>query len=652
MQSVVQRPEGFSKPFRIFQALLLAAVVFFVYASSLTTGFFADDYNFIEPAARLDPPQYLAHYFDPRVQTMWYRPMQGIQIWIEWQLFGANAAGYHLVQILIHVVNCWLLFALVARVAQKAETAPREASRAKRVGTPPTRQDMGALPAVNAWRLGLLAAFLYATFPVYALAINWINITDPMMMIFYLAGVWCWLNYLERRASRDYALTLLMFAIALSFKQMALTLPAILFLVDGLLVNPIRARDALKNLVGWIRRYLAFGVVAVAFFAIQYLTRSTHTFAGVFGYTVGPHIVSIIAQYLSLLAFPWGYYPATDTQVLEFPDFIPPATVAWMLVALALYLLLLAKTKNRALLFLGAAIFVALLPVIPFPFIELRYLYLPAIGSAILLALLFDHALNLSRLARFFAPFVLALLVLGNAFAVANANAGIYEIARQRRVPFRDISRAHVTFPDDTLLYFIDPVSPLSELSGMFTLRYGRGVTVSGDAHGIAALRAHNAAYVYYFDETGKPMEVAVERNGNARASFALPADLNAPIKLEGFEIAASRVKRGETLVLLLYWRATGDIGKDYTVFAHLVDARGQVIAQSDSQPRKGAAPTREWKLQAVVVDPILLAIPADAPQGEYRLEIGMYDPITLERVQFVDAQGADKVTIAPILIQ
>ncbi|MBI3538490.1 MAG: hypothetical protein HY070_13150 [Chloroflexi bacterium] len=632
MPALTVRPKIFRalRPHLLF-ALLLLFVVFFIYASALATSFFADDFNFLEPAARLDVPQYLVHYFDPRVQVLWYRPLQGIQILIEWWLFGANPVGYHVVQILIHFINCVWLWALVARVSKKP-------------------------------LLGFLAALFYATFPVYALAVNWINITDPMMTIFYLAAMWFWLNYLERATTRvapprDYYLALIMFMLALLFKQMALTLPAILFLLDVLLVASTRAHTLPQMIRAWLRRYFAFGVVIIIFFGAQSIARSTATFAGVFGYAVGSHIVSILAQYVALLVFPWGYFPATDTQIVDqIPEFIPAAQIAWLFLALAIYFWLVVKTRSRALVFVGLAAFITLAPVLPFPFIELRYLYLPALGSAILLAALFDLARQkFARATKFLAPLAFALLVLGASAAVADANAGIAEIARQRRVPFRDITRAHPTFPDDTRLYFIDPVAPITELTGLFTLRYGRGVTIESDAREVADLRAHRAAYVYYFDSTGKPIEIAVEQNIAARVSPALPAELNAPIRLDGLEIAQTTLARDEMLVVLLYWRARGRIEKDYTVFVHLVDAQGKQIAGRDSPPRNGDAPTREWKLNALVVDPILISIPRAAAPGAYRVEIGMYYLPTLERLQFFDAQGqliADHLTLEPIVVK
>ena len=96
---------------------VLIVVVCLVYASSVSTGFFADDYNFLAPAVRLDTPAYLNYVLDPRAQIMWYRPLQGIQFLIEFSLFGSNPVPYHSVQIVFHIISCALLFALVWRVA-------------------------------------------------------------------------------------------------------------------------------------------------------------------------------------------------------------------------------------------------------------------------------------------------------------------------------------------------------------------------------------------------------------------------------------------------------------------------------------------------------------------------------------------------------
>ena len=600
----------------------ISLVIIFAYYPSLWIGFFAQDYDFLNPVASLDVPTYLNYVLDPRVQMLWYRPLQGIQILSQFVVFGANPVPYHWVQIIFHIANCALLFALVWRIAKK-------------------------------WRIAFLATLFYTTFPMYALAVNWINITDPLMTIFYLSGVWFWLNYLQRGSKRDYILVFAAFILALLNKQMAITLPVVLFLIDRLLIaQPARLTDLL-------RRYAALVIVAGIFALVQYATRSTHTFAAVFGYSLGFQILSMLIQYLSLLVFPWGYYPPTDTQIMEGFPFADTGNLVWLAVAIALLAFLTVARKNRALFFLGSTMLVTLIPVLPFPFIELRYLYLPAMLSGVLLALWFDHALTVLKnvgWAKIAAAIALGMIVIGGAQSVASANAGIAEIARQRRVPFRDIERQHPTFPAGTHLYFIDPVSPLPELTGMFLLRYGRAVSVSGDrATTITHLRDYKNVLVYHFDETGKPIEIQADVRTAPQTSTILPLVYEQPIVLDDVEIVQSRVKRGDVLIALLYWHASGEIDRNYTVFVHLVDSKGNLIAGYDEQPRKGTAPTSEWTRYVPVVDPIVMPIPRDAPpDNAYRLEIGLYYLPTLQHLAIVDARGqplADSLVLQPLSV-
>jgi hypothetical protein len=601
----------------------LTAIIFFVYSSSLTTGFFSDDYKFLEPVVRLNLLDYLIRYFDPRLQTLWYRPIQGVQIWLEWQLFGAGAVGYHIVNVLIHSVNAMLLFALTWRVSQK-------------------------------WRVAFLSALFYATFPVYALAVNWINITDPAMAIFYLGGVWFWLNDLEHATKNNYLCALGAFVLALLYKQMAITLPIVLFLIDRLLIAKPIAWP------GLVRRYAAFGVVGAIFAVVQYTTRSTHIFAEVFGYSPGMQIVSILIQYLSLWVFPWGYYPPTDTQITEGFPFADTGNLVWLASSIALFVFLAASRKNRVLLMIGAMLIVTLLPVLSFHFIELRYLYLPAMLGGIIIAILFEHAYTIlknAKWARIASAIAIAAIVIGSQMSIANANAGIAEIGRQRRVPFRDIERQHPTFPTGTHLYFIDPISPLEELTGLFALRYGRSVSVSGDrAPEITPLRAYESAYVYYFDETGKPIEVPVDMKYKAQASQAFPIVFSQPIILDDVEIVQSSVKRGNALVALLHWHASAELDHDYTVFVHLIDTQGKILAAYNEQPRKGAAPTTSWRRYVPVVDPIVMPIPPDVPPGDsYRLEVGLFYLPTMERLSIVDALNhplGDALILQPLAVQ
>ena len=74
-----------------------------------------------------------------------------------------------------------------------------------------------------------------------------------------------------------------------------------------------------------------------------------------------------------------------------------------------------------------------------------------------------------------------------------------------------------------------------------------------------------------------------------------------------------------------LFWRALKTIDEDYTVFVHLVDANGKIIAQKDDQPQRGAYPTSFWDAGEVIGDEHALTIPRDALSGTYQVEVGIY---------------------------
>jgi hypothetical protein len=114
-------------------------------------------------------------------------------------------------------------------------------------------------------------------------------------------------------------------------------------------------------------------------------------------------------------------------------------------------------------------------------------------------------------------------------------------------------------------------------------------------------------------------------------------------------------VQPGATLHLTLYWEATDRVQTPYSVFIHLVDASGRVIAQRDSAPRGGDFPTQEWMPGDVIVDPYSIAIPSDTQPGAHTVIVGMYDPVTGERLPVTDGQGSylgDHVTVARLAVE
>lgn len=82
----------------------------------------------------------------------------------------------------------------------------------------------------------------------------------------------------------------------------------------------------------------------------------------------------------------------------------------------------------------------------------------------------------------------------------------------------------------------------------------------------------------------------------------------------------------GANFHLVLYWRADAKMVESYTVFTHLLDEGGQLVAQQDNLPVNGLAPTNTWQLGITIRDPYQLTIPASAAPGRYRLLVGLYN--------------------------
>ncbi len=101
---------------------------------------------------------------------------------------------------------------------------------------------------------------------------------------------------------------------------------------------------------------------------------------------------------------------------------------------------------------------------------------------------------------------------------------------------------------------------------------------------------------------------------------------------------------------LILYWQANSDFDTSYTVFVQLLNPAGQVVAQQDSQPLGGAAPTTTWLPGEILSDPYTLNLPPELPPGDYRLIAGLYDPVTGQRL--LTASGADFVELPPVTVR
>ncbi|MBI5649460.1 MAG: glycosyltransferase family 39 protein [Chloroflexi bacterium] len=124
-------------------------------------------------------------------------------------------------------------------------------------------------------------------------------------------------------------------------------------------------------------------------------------------------------------------------------------------------------------------------------------------------------------------------------------------------------------------------------------------------------------------------------------AQFSQTANFGNIIALAGYNLPLTTYKSNDTLNLTLFWHTRAKVEKPYTVFVHLLDPSGKVVAQKDAEPRNGARPTTTWLAGEYIEDNYQLPFANLAP-GTYRIEIGWYDAKdpAFARLQVFDDNG------------
>lgn len=155
--------------------------------------------------------------------------------------------------------------------------------------------------------------------------------------------------------------------------------------------------------------------------------------------------------------------------------------------------------------------------------------------------------------------------------------------------------------------------------------------------------------------ESGQPlaehllMPISVEARERRFEASPLANPLNVEfgdvIRLRGFE-TSGELRPGQTLRLKLQWQALRQMPDSYKLFLHLAGDAGQIIAQVDTLPQQGAAPTTGWAPDEIIEDELTLAIPPELPAGNYRLATGWYHEATGQRLK---AGERDQITLIEI---
>jgi len=126
-----------------------------------------------------------------------------------------------------------------------------------------------------------------------------------------------------------------------------------------------------------------------------------------------------------------------------------------------------------------------------------------------------------------------------------------------------------------------------------------------------------------------------------------LEADLG-PATLFAAEAPAT-LKPGDVLPVKLVWRADELFEDTYSVFVHVINSEGALVAQNDGGPANWMRPTTGWLPGEFITEERLIQLPADLPAGDYTLYVGLYRQST--GVRIITDEFKDGRVILPLLV-
>jgi hypothetical protein len=304
--------------------LVIAVLAILAYLPAFQLSFIADDFPQIQMSRMIqDKGGMEALLHNPISQTR--LTFLVVTFWID-KLAGLDPQIYHGVAVGLHVVACWLVYAL------------------------------GAWKLVGR-KVALIAACFFAVFEGHQEAVMWFSAAmETLLVLFGVGATVCFIQWLNGKGWHYYGLALAGFLLALLSKESA-------YIFAALMVLPVieMRGEGKRPLLGW----LPFAVIALAYVGWVAASRVSDPQFLDEGFALNWKSPLVVAESFGRLLFVWGLLALAALLIFRAREYLQLAlcSLAWMLLGLIPYSFL----TNTG----------------PVPS---RHTYLPSVGLALLVA--------------------------------------------------------------------------------------------------------------------------------------------------------------------------------------------------------------------------------------------------------------------------
>ncbi|MEJ2724340.1 MAG: tetratricopeptide repeat protein, partial [Deltaproteobacteria bacterium] len=366
----------------VFSVIAFAVILFSLYGQALNSAWQFDDITNIVNNTGLHLKSLSAEgvkkalFSDPGRPGGLYRPVACITFALNHYLGGLEVFGYHLVNLLIHVLCSIFLFLFIYQTLQLLSEGKKEAHKA--------------------YAIALLSSLFWAVHPIQTQAVTYhVQRMTSLSGLFYIMGMYF---YARTKTSEEekkpifwIVLVVIAFVLAFGSKENAIMMPVSLVLYEVLVVGRSKPRKKMFVAIVLLGTTILLGMLYVQwkkggllFFLLEYEGRP---------FSLGQRLLTeprIILFYVSLLLYPVpGRFSVAHSIELSTSLFSPASTWIAILVLICAVVLLILTAKRH--------------PLISFSF--LFFLLNHVVESTVLpLELVFEHR-NYVPSMLFFLPF-------------------------------------------------------------------------------------------------------------------------------------------------------------------------------------------------------------------------------------------------------
>lgn len=359
------------KQLLVFSALIIAFVTALVFLPALSNNFVTWDdpeYVYENPLIRTFTPENIKNIFTSSFQGA-YCPITILSYSLEYGLAGNTPFIYHFTNYILHIGVTLLTLIFIYRISGNVFVA-------------------------------FFTALFFGIHPVHVESVAWIaERKDVLYALFYMLSILAYQRYLSENKIGRYLLCLTYAVLSFFSKPMAITLPAVLFLMDYVH----------KRKLGWamVAEKIPFFIIGagVGMISYRFQVLSGVTKVGSDTLVRVYFLLKEIPFYLSKLLLPYPLVPVYKYYNVG-PSHIPELYFnAIVLLSIGVFVIFSAR-RTRTVVFCALFFLITASPVLKVipvadTFAADRYMYIPSIGVFFLLSLavkkyIFDRRYNAS----------------------------------------------------------------------------------------------------------------------------------------------------------------------------------------------------------------------------------------------------------------